>query len=93
MNYIWMSCYDWYCYFLFFLVDCGEIIAPTNGQVDLTAGTTYESVVVFQCNNGYDLVGESSLECLASGSWDNVKPTCNIKGQFSFRLSKTCQIR
>ncbi|XP_053397800.1 neurogenic locus notch homolog protein 1-like isoform X1 [Mercenaria mercenaria] len=59
--------------------DCGTIVAPTNGAVDLTDGTTYQSVIVFQCSNGYDLVGESSLECQADSNWDGSKPTCNIK--------------
>ncbi|XP_060565067.1 fibropellin-1-like isoform X2 [Ruditapes philippinarum] len=59
--------------------DCGTIVAPANGNVDLTDGTTYESVAVFQCNNGYDMAGAASLECLEDGSWDSAKPTCNIK--------------
>jgi hypothetical protein len=63
-------------------LDCGTIVAPANGNVDLTDGTTYESVAVFQCNNGYDMAGAASLECLEDGSWDNAKPTCNIKGLF-----------
>ncbi|XP_053398283.1 neurogenic locus Notch protein-like [Mercenaria mercenaria] len=59
--------------------DCGTTVAPANGGVDLTDGTTYESVIVFQCDNGYDLVGQSSLECQADSNWDASKPTCNIK--------------
>lgn len=60
--------------------DCGALTAPGNGTVDTQTGTKYQSVALFYCNTGYDLIGVSSTKCGADGVWDSVKPRCHIKG-------------
>ena len=57
---------------------CSEPQTPTNGQ---KIGSDYSlgAQVTFSCNDGYSLVGSSSLNCAASGStvdWDAAVPTC-----------------
>ncbi|KAH3889329.1 hypothetical protein DPMN_013383 [Dreissena polymorpha] len=59
--------------------DCGALTAPGNGTVDTQTGTKYQSVALFYCNTGYDLIGVSSSRCAADGVWDSVKPRCHIK--------------
>ena len=74
---------------------CSEPQTPTNGQ---KTGSDYSlgAQVTFSCNNGYSLVGSSSLNCAASGSnvdWDAAVPTCQgiidiiIKRCFSAQLT------
>ena len=36
----------------------------------------YEATVVYNCEEGYSMVGGSVLECLASGSWNSSSPSC-----------------
>ena len=57
------------------VVDCGSLTDPANGAVSLT-NTTYNSVATYSCNNGYNLVGDTTRTCQASGSWSETAPTC-----------------
>ena len=57
-------------------VDCGNLTYPANGQVDHTAGTTFEQTATYSCNTGYNLVGNSTRTCQAIGNWSGSVPTC-----------------
>ena len=57
-------------------VDCDSLTDPTNGQITLTAGTTLGQNATYSCNTGYNLVGESTRTCQASGNWSESAPTC-----------------
>ena len=39
-------------------------------------GNKYLQSVVFSCSSGYTLVGDSVLQCQATGSWSTVVPVC-----------------
>ena len=39
-------------------------------------GRAYNSECFFDCNTGYELLGERRLTCQANGSYDNLKPIC-----------------
>ena len=67
-----------------FFLDCGDPPAPTNGQVVLTeAGVTTEGATATQsCNAGYQMSGDGSLVCQASGSWSE-SVTCASQGSFT----------
>ena len=60
------------------LVDCGELVAPANGDRigDLT---TFDSVVEFRCDDGYELVGSSQRRCQVNGTWTGTETTCRRK--------------
>ena len=47
-----------------------------------TSAPTYgmDSIMEFRCNNGYELIGDVSLVCLASGDWSNDTPHCAPEG-------------
>ncbi|XP_066299112.1 tyrosine-protein phosphatase Lar-like [Branchiostoma lanceolatum] len=47
---------------------------PENGAV--TGGNSYQDVVQFTCNHGYQLIGDSSRTCQADGTWSGAVPTC-----------------
>ncbi|XP_019638158.1 PREDICTED: fibrillin-1-like, partial [Branchiostoma belcheri] len=57
------------------IVQCPLLAAPDNGGK--TGGNSYQDVVTFSCNLGYDLVGSSSLTCRADASWSGSAPTCS----------------
>ena len=67
------------CRYVFLIltgVDCGNLTDPANGSVNHTAGTTFEQTAIYQCNTGYNLVGDSTHTCQATGNWSGSAPTC-----------------
>ncbi|XP_052796583.1 sushi, von Willebrand factor type A, EGF and pentraxin domain-containing protein 1-like isoform X2 [Mya arenaria] len=58
--------------------DCKELPKLVHGQF-LRNGTTYESVGVFYCDDGYDLIGDDTVYCQDSGEWNGTTPVCSIK--------------
>ena len=57
-------------------VDCGNLTDPANGQVNHTSGTTFRENATYSCNTGYNLVGDSTHTCQATGNWSGSAPTC-----------------
>ena len=57
-------------------MDCGTLTDPANGQVDHSAGTRLGQPATYSCNTGYELVGDSTRICQASGNWSGRSPTC-----------------
>ncbi|XP_035662455.1 CUB and sushi domain-containing protein 1-like [Branchiostoma floridae] len=55
-------------------VQCPLLEAPANGVK--TGSNFYQDVVTFTCYTGYDLVGTSSLTCLADATWNGNVSTC-----------------
>ena len=60
----------------FAVVDCGSLTNPANGRVDHTAGTPFGQTATYSCNTGYNLVGDSTHTCQATGEWSGSAPTC-----------------
>ena len=60
----------------FAVVDCGNLTNPANGQVVHTAGTTFGQNATYSCNTGYNLAGDSTRTCQATGVWSGSAPTC-----------------
>lgn len=72
------------CYIVTFVastaaVDCGELDSPANGMVTTAPSTVYQSVATYECEEGYNLVGDMTRECQASGEWSNSAPQCESK--------------
>ena len=42
-------------------------------------GTLYGDRIQFICDEGYDLHGNKTTECLAMGNWSTEVPTCQRK--------------
>ena len=57
-------------------VNCGSLPDPANGSVNHTAGTTFGQTATYSCNTGYNLVGDSTRTCQATGNWSGSAPTC-----------------
>ena len=61
---------------LYTTVDCMDPPALASGSVDTSRGTTYQSVAVYQCDEGYTLQGQTITACLENGTWSGPTPTC-----------------
>ena len=59
------------------LLNCGNPGEPANGYTNDNV-FTYQSTVQYYCNVGYQLSGDSSIECTANGNWNNTLPNCAI---------------
>ena len=70
------TCKNLHNIFLILTVDCGTLTDPDNGSVNHTAGTTVGQTATYSCNTGYNLVGDSTHTCQASGNWSGSEPTC-----------------
>lgn len=56
-------------------IDCGSPTSPVFGSFALTE-TRNGALVVYECNQGYNLLGPSSRTCLPNGTWDSSEPKC-----------------
>ena len=59
-------------------MDCGD---PGNVNHASKAGSsyTYNNVVTYTCNTGYEMLGSATIRCQASGFWSDHKPLCTSK--------------
>ena len=73
-------------------VDCGPLPDPANGIVDLSGGTKFgDDGVEYSCNAGYIMSGTATRECLSTGLWSGVEPTCDRKSFILWTPTLTCQ--
>ena len=79
---------DCYCTCVFILpstvVDCSALTNPPNGQISTTGGTTFGQNATYSCNTGYNLMGDNTRTCEATGNWSGSAPTC--QSMFYVRL-------
>ncbi|XP_060596340.1 sushi, von Willebrand factor type A, EGF and pentraxin domain-containing protein 1-like [Ruditapes philippinarum] len=59
--------------------DCGPRTKPINGSIEISNGTTYQSLMAFKCDVGFEMNGTNTSECQANSRWSNEVPKCNIK--------------
>ncbi|XP_052784322.1 uncharacterized protein LOC128220099 isoform X2 [Mya arenaria] len=55
---------------------CPVIETSINGDIVEPYSLTFGSTVTFNCNDGYLLVGEMSINCESSGEWSTDFPIC-----------------
>ncbi|ODM90554.1 CUB and sushi domain-containing protein 1 [Orchesella cincta] len=62
-------------------VDCKPPQPFNNGEVKLTSNATYfGSTAIYECWNGFKLVGNARRSCLENASWSGKDPHC--RGQY-----------
>ena len=71
-------------------VDCHGLTNPANGQVSHTAGTTFGQKATYTCNTDYNLVGDSTRTCQATGAWSGSAPTCHRMLLLNVAYTVTC---
>lgn len=62
---------------------CIQIVCDTPSRVISNGrshgnSSTYNSVITYECDPGYNLNGASRRQCLVSGKWDNEIPICEV---------------
>ncbi|KAM8930709.1 E-selectin-like [Pelodytes ibericus] len=57
-------------------ISCTPLNDPLNGQMECQGESYYNSKCTFTCAQGFQLVGVSALQCLASGEWSASVPFC-----------------
>ncbi|KAJ8008467.1 hypothetical protein DPEC_G00105120 [Dallia pectoralis] len=55
--------------------ECEEPHSPDHGTVNVT-DTTLGSLVKYNCENGYELEGESVRQCVTGRQWSDIPPVC-----------------
>ena len=60
------------------ITDCGTLLDPPNGQVDLT-GTGDGSEATYTCSEGYVLIGTEVRTCQSNGNWSSEEPLCECE--------------
>ncbi|XP_006887518.1 PREDICTED: E-selectin-like [Elephantulus edwardii] len=61
------------------VVECGALTSPAKGTVECfpkASSFLWNTTCAFNCEEGFELQGSSSLQCTSSGNWDNEMPTC-----------------
>ncbi|CAI8052865.1 CUB and sushi domain-containing protein 3 [Geodia barretti] len=59
------------------MVECPTLNDPDNGNLELS-GNTIGQTAEYTCNDGFNLVGESSLICGPDGQWTGNPPVCVV---------------
>lgn len=57
------------------IVKCNSLKTPPNGRLILTK-TTYNGQAKFKCDDGFILIGNEAIACLANGNWSDEVPHC-----------------
>ena len=63
-------------FLILIIADCGSLNATANGRVNHNDGTRIGHTATYSCNTGYNLVGDSTRTCQATGNWSGSAPTC-----------------
>ena len=59
-------------------IDCGSLDPPLNGFLDIN-DTSFQSMAIYSCENGYNLIGESQRTCTINATWSGEDPICQGK--------------
>ena len=57
------------------VADCGFLMNPGNGVVTIN-GRTFGSTATYQCNEGFNLIGDMQRMCQNNGEWSGNEPIC-----------------
>ncbi|XP_053392668.1 sushi, von Willebrand factor type A, EGF and pentraxin domain-containing protein 1-like isoform X2 [Mercenaria mercenaria] len=58
--------------------DCTNPLAPGNGYVSSTTGTSMGSTAVIACNAGYNLTGNDTIQCRENATWSSLSAHCTL---------------
>ena len=64
--------------YLFVVVSCGDPGIPANAA-RIGSTFTFDSTVHYTCDDGFNLIGDKSRNCLPGGNWSGDLPTCQSK--------------
>ena len=73
-------------YFQFPAKQCDDLIVDNAEILWRPSMYHFQDIIDIQCLLGFEMVGESTLECLSDGSWNTTIPTC--ERTYKTRLKK-----
>ncbi|XP_019645823.1 PREDICTED: uncharacterized protein LOC109486433 [Branchiostoma belcheri] len=53
---------------------CQQLMVPSNGNI--SGGSSYEDVVAYHCDPGYEISGDEERTCQSNQTWSGTQPTC-----------------
>ena len=68
------------------VISCPDLSNPDNGVVQFSSGTVFQSVAEYSCDDGYQIIGTSSLTCQANAQWSDSPPHCESKPNILYNL-------
>ena len=78
----------------FLVIQCEER-SLSNGQVNCTNNSFYESICSYTCDKGYILTGDLVAKCVLTGdeivNWNNEIPACT--SEYKFRIKYYCLVK
>lgn len=81
-----MNTFSFITLFIFSCTTEREVLCKDPGQINhgrqgIQSQTVHRvgSVILYRCLPGYEIEGNSSLNCTGSGHWSNDLPTCKRK--------------
>ena len=63
---------------------CTTMPPNTDHMIMNVTSVNYNSTLTLSCNEGYELVGNSTMVCGEGGKWTGTKPHCESKIMLSF---------
>ena len=69
--------------------DCGAVKTPSNGSLADNL-TTYPHKLQFMCDEGFNLRGSKTRQCLSTGNWSGNESFC--EGTIQKNMSKMWQV-
>ena len=75
MIHIEIPCTGIYLFLFFIAVNCATLFAPVYGRV-IGVGNGYGTVLKFECDNGYKVIGSTERRCQADRSWSGQTAKC-----------------
>lgn len=74
------------------VIDCGPLMAPNNGNINIPYGTTFGMMAMYSCAYGYVRQGSVTRTCLLSGFWSGFQPNCTDISTYMFYLKQTLKV-
>ena len=64
-------------------IDCGQVPSLSNADANAPDTSTVPATVSYTCHPGYNMSGNSTIQCSKSGNWTQVTATCIPLGKIS----------
>ena len=71
------------CKYVYTVIECSHPPVVVNGRTSFSGVAAVNSVAVYSCNEGFELVGLPNITCQADATW-TMAPICESKSMQLF---------
>lgn len=71
------------------LIQCGNLTNPQNGTVYMPVERVYLSQAIYNCSDGFAMVGNTLSTCQLDGNWSHSPPECIQQNS----INSNCKLR